>query len=89
MRNAPIPNKRCSWVKTDDPLLVNYHDHEWGVPVRVPILARNEICSSESIGVSVACSSGDIEFIDPTDRSLCGRCPKTRYGYSRSAPCAN
>jgi DNA-3-methyladenine glycosylase I len=33
MRNAPIPNKRCSWVNTDDPLLVNYHDHEWGVPV--------------------------------------------------------
>lgn len=24
--------KRCSWVK-EDPLSVNYHDHEWGVPV--------------------------------------------------------
>ncbi|MEC0232470.1 DNA-3-methyladenine glycosylase I [Paenibacillus alba] len=23
---------RCSWVN-DDPLYLNYHDHEWGVPV--------------------------------------------------------
>jgi DNA-3-methyladenine glycosylase I len=23
---------RCGWV-TDDPLYMNYHDHEWGVPV--------------------------------------------------------
>jgi DNA-3-methyladenine glycosylase I len=27
-----LPNKRCSWVKFDDPLLLKYHDHEWGVP---------------------------------------------------------
>jgi DNA-3-methyladenine glycosylase I len=26
-------NKRCSWVKADDPLLLEYHDREWGVPV--------------------------------------------------------
>jgi DNA-3-methyladenine glycosylase I len=25
--------KRCSWVKADDPLMVEYHDREWGVPV--------------------------------------------------------
>lgn len=25
--------KRCTWV-TDDPLYLNYHDREWGVPVR-------------------------------------------------------
>jgi len=24
--------KRCSWV-TDDPLYINYHDNEWGVPL--------------------------------------------------------
>ncbi|MFN3233893.1 MAG: DNA-3-methyladenine glycosylase I [Gammaproteobacteria bacterium] len=24
--------KRCAWV-TDDPLYIDYHDHEWGVPV--------------------------------------------------------
>lgn len=24
--------KRCSWV-TDDPLYIDYHDNEWGVPV--------------------------------------------------------
>lgn len=24
--------KRCSWV-SDDPLYIDYHDHEWGVPV--------------------------------------------------------
>jgi DNA-3-methyladenine glycosylase I len=33
MRNAAIPNKRCSWVNTDDPLLLKNHDREWGVPV--------------------------------------------------------
>jgi DNA-3-methyladenine glycosylase I len=25
--------KRCSWVNVDDPLMVEYHDLEWGVPV--------------------------------------------------------
>ena len=25
--------KRCAWVKEADPLMVDYHDHEWGVPV--------------------------------------------------------
>ncbi|MBE0461633.1 MAG: DNA-3-methyladenine glycosylase I [Candidatus Aminicenantes bacterium] len=25
--------KRCEWVQTDDPLYLNYHDNEWGVPV--------------------------------------------------------
>jgi DNA-3-methyladenine glycosylase I len=26
-------NNRCSWVNVDDPLLLEYHDREWGVPV--------------------------------------------------------
>ncbi len=25
--------KRCKWVLTDDPLSLNYHDNEWGVPI--------------------------------------------------------
>jgi DNA-3-methyladenine glycosylase I len=25
--------KRCSWASEDDPLLLHYHDREWGVPV--------------------------------------------------------
>jgi len=25
--------KRCSWVSEEQPLLLQYHDHEWGVPV--------------------------------------------------------
>jgi DNA-3-methyladenine glycosylase I len=25
--------KRCSWVRTDNPLVLQYHDREWGVPV--------------------------------------------------------
>jgi hypothetical protein len=33
MRSAAIRNKRCSWVNADDPLLLEYHDREWGVPV--------------------------------------------------------
>ena len=24
--------KRCDWVSTDDPLIIRYHDDEWGVP---------------------------------------------------------
>jgi DNA-3-methyladenine glycosylase I len=26
--------KRCAWVSMDDPLMLQYHDREWGVPVR-------------------------------------------------------
>ena len=33
MRSSASPNKRCSWVNVDDPLLLEYHDQEWGVPV--------------------------------------------------------
>ena len=33
MRSATTTIKRCSWVSVDDPLMVQYHDHEWGVPV--------------------------------------------------------
>jgi len=25
--------KRCSWVSLEDPLMLEYHDREWGVPV--------------------------------------------------------
>lgn len=25
--------KRCEWVNLNDPLMIDYHDHEWGVPV--------------------------------------------------------
>jgi DNA-3-methyladenine glycosylase I len=25
--------KRCAWAGADDPLMVEYHDREWGVPV--------------------------------------------------------
>jgi len=32
MRVAPTTRKRCSWVNEDDPLLLKYHDQEWGVP---------------------------------------------------------
>ncbi len=28
-----MPTKRCAWAKTSDPLLLDYHDREWGVPV--------------------------------------------------------
>ena len=33
MRSATLTHKRCSWVSADSPLLVEYHDREWGVPV--------------------------------------------------------
>src|ERR1700757_3969423 len=33
MQSAPRTSKRCSWVNEDDPLLLEYHDREWGVPV--------------------------------------------------------
>jgi len=28
-----MKTKRCTWVNMDDPLMLRYHDHEWGVPV--------------------------------------------------------
>ena len=28
-----MTTKRCSWASEDSPLLVEYHDREWGVPV--------------------------------------------------------
>src|ERR1700722_18936450 len=33
MRSATSTIKRCSWVNVDDPLMLQYHDREWGVPV--------------------------------------------------------
>jgi DNA-3-methyladenine glycosylase I len=33
MRSATKTVKRCPWVRVDDPLMLQYHDHEWGVPV--------------------------------------------------------
>ncbi|HET9309191.1 MAG TPA: DNA-3-methyladenine glycosylase I [Candidatus Sulfotelmatobacter sp.] len=28
-----MPKKRCPWVRTEDLLMLQYHDREWGVPV--------------------------------------------------------
>ena len=28
-----LRNKRCGWANAEDPLLLDYHDREWGVPV--------------------------------------------------------
>ncbi len=28
-----MTTKRCAWVNTDNPLMLEYHDREWGVPV--------------------------------------------------------
>src|SRR6185437_511765 len=28
-----LAKKRCAWVNVDDPLMLEYHDREWGVPV--------------------------------------------------------
>ena len=33
MRSTTATIKRCSWVNVDDPLMLQYHDREWGVPV--------------------------------------------------------
>src|SRR6201998_103208 len=33
MRSATVTIKRCSWGSADNPLMLEYHDHEWGVPV--------------------------------------------------------
>src|SRR3954465_6084153 len=33
MPDAPVTPKRCSWVSVDDPLMLQYHGREWGVPV--------------------------------------------------------
>lgn len=28
-----MPKKRCAWVGDGNPLMFEYHDREWGVPV--------------------------------------------------------
>ena len=28
-----LTKKRCAWVRADDPLMLHYHDREWGVPI--------------------------------------------------------
>ncbi len=28
-----MPTRRCAWVNMGDPLMLDYHDREWGVPV--------------------------------------------------------
>ena len=28
-----MTTKRCTWVSVDNPLMLEYHDREWGVPV--------------------------------------------------------
>ncbi len=28
-----VPKKRCSWVGANNALMIEYHDHEWGVPI--------------------------------------------------------
>jgi DNA-3-methyladenine glycosylase I len=28
-----MTTQRCTWAETEDPLMLRYHDHEWGVPV--------------------------------------------------------
>jgi DNA-3-methyladenine glycosylase I len=28
-----LKKKRCAWVRIDDPMMLQYHDREWGVPV--------------------------------------------------------
>src|SRR6201994_2365559 len=33
MRTAALTHKRCSWASVEGPLLLEYHDLEWGVPV--------------------------------------------------------
>ena len=33
MRSATLTHKRCSWASVDAPMLLQYHDLEWGVPV--------------------------------------------------------
>jgi DNA-3-methyladenine glycosylase I len=34
MSSTSAANKRCAWVSGADPLMLEYHDREWGVPVR-------------------------------------------------------
>jgi len=33
MGKAPVTPRRCTWANGDDPLLLQYHDREWGVPI--------------------------------------------------------
>ena len=37
--------KRCTWVSMDNPLMLEYHDREWGVPVHDDRSTSNSSCS--------------------------------------------
>ena len=39
-----VPRKRCEWVNPDDPLMVDYHDREWGLPVTTIASTSNSWC---------------------------------------------
>jgi DNA-3-methyladenine glycosylase I len=33
LHNTGVAMKRCTWARDSDPLMMEYHDREWGVPV--------------------------------------------------------
>lgn len=35
--------RRCQWV-SDDPLYIDYHDHEWGIPQKDPHILFEMLC---------------------------------------------
>ena len=48
--------RRCSWVNESDPLYVQYHDREWGVPQHDDrILFELLILEGFQAGLSWAC----------------------------------
>jgi Methyladenine glycosylase len=32
-QNVMYNKRRCSWIGCNNPLMIEYHDKEWGVPV--------------------------------------------------------
>ena len=55
MRNAPMTPKRCSWASVDSPLLLQYHDREWGVSAsgNLPTFTRVRVTRCRSLTTSV------------------------------------
>ncbi len=54
-----MDKKRCTWVNLDNPLYVEYHDKEWGVP------EHDDNSSKRTWGFACYLASGTEDFQRP------------------------
>ena len=77
MGSVTVTKRRCSWASVDGPMLLQYHDREWGVPV------HND---REHFEVLVLWGTGRIELVARAEKAgrLSPRVRQVRSGESRA-----